>query len=299
MLIISTVKLPEECKKLIPVKDENLTDQDIENAEVLMLWPSQAKEILPKAKKAKIIQTFSAGVDDFPFELLRKDQELYSNAGAYATSVAEHAFSLILALAKGVGLKKKVETYLLNNSNLLVLGAGGIGSEVARIGKLGFNMYVIGVSRSFKSNYFDEKYSLKDLSNVIGRADIIVDTLPLNKETRGILNYSVLSKVKDKCIIVNVGRAETVVEEDIYKLLKEKPGVRFGTDVFWRVNGKENFETTKLWELENFTGTPHTAGAYGNITILKNALIQACNNVYKIIYERKGENKVRIEDYIS
>jgi len=143
MLIISTVKLPEECKKLIEVKDENLTDQDIENAEVIMLWPSQAREILPKAKKAKVIQTFSAGVDDFPFELLRKDQELYSNSGAYSTSVAEHAFGLILALAKGVGLKKKIETYVLNGSTLLVLGAGGIGSEVARIGKQGFNMYII------------------------------------------------------------------------------------------------------------------------------------------------------------
>lgn len=297
-MIISTVKLPEECKRLIPVKDDNLSDQDIENAEILMLWPSQARELLPKAKKAKIIQTFSAGVDDFPFELLRKDQELYSNAGAYSTSVAEHAFGLILALAKGVGLKKKVETYLLNNSILMVLGAGGIGSEVAKIGKLGFNMYVIGVSRSFKSNHFDEKYSLKDLPNVIGKADVVVVTLPLNKETRGILNYSVLSKVKERSIIVNVGRAETIVEEDVYKLLKEKPGVRFGTDVFWRVNGKENFSTSKLWELENFTGTPHIAGASSSSNTLKNALLQACKNVYKIISEGNGDNKVRIEDYI-
>jgi len=104
--------------------------------------------------------------------------------------------------------------------------------------------------------------------------------------------------VKDKCIIVNVGRVETIVEEDIYRLLKEKPGVRFGTDVFWRVNGKENFSTTKLWELENFTGIPHIAGASANPSVLNNALTQACRNVYKIIYEGKGENKVRIEDYV-
>ncbi|BFI74894.1 2-hydroxyacid dehydrogenase [Sulfurisphaera ohwakuensis] len=297
-MIISTVKLPEECKRLIPVKDEGITEDDIRNAEIIMLWPSQAREILPKAEKVKIIQTFSAGVDDFPFELLKKDQLLYSNAGAYSISVAEHAFALILALAKGVGVKKRVETYPLNNSTILILGAGGIGSEVAKIAKLGFNMYVIGVSRSFKGTYYDEKYSLKDLEKVIGRADVIVDTLPLNKETRGILNYSVLSKVKEKCIIVNVGRAETVVEDDIYRILKEKPGVRFGTDVFWRVNGKENFSTSKLWELENFTGTPHIAGATANERVLKNALIQACKNVYRILNEGEGENKVKIEDYI-
>lgn len=297
-MIVSTVKLPKECKKLFQVKDEGLTEEDIRNAEIIMLWPKQARDILPKAKNVKVIQTFSAGVDDFPFELLREGIELYSNAGAYSLSVAEHAFGLILSLAKGVGLKKKVETYILTNATMLVLGGGGIGSEVARIGKHGFNMYVIGVSRSFKSNYFDEKYPLSQLENVISRADIIVDTLPLNKETKGVLNYKVLSKVKDKCIIVNVGRAETIVEDDIYKVLKEKPGVRFGTDVFWRVNGKENFETSKLWELENFTGTPHIAGATANEKVLEYALLHACQNVYKIINEGKGENKVRIEDYV-
>jgi len=104
--------------------------------------------------------------------------------------------------------------------------------------------------------------------------------------------------VKERSIIVNVGRAETIVEEDVYKLLKEKPGVRFGTDVFWRVNGKENFSTSKLWELENFTGTPHIAGASSSSNTLKNALLQACKNVYKIISEGNGDNKVRIEDYI-
>lgn len=296
-MIISLIKLPEECKRLIPVKDEGITEQDIENAEIIMLWPSQARDVLVKAKKVKIIQTFSAGVDDFPFDLLKKGVELYSNAGAYSTSVAEHAFGLILTLAKGIGLKKKVDTYLLTNSTLLVLGAGGIGSEVARIGKFGFNMYVIGVSRSFKSNYFDERFSIKELDKVIGRADVIVDALPLNKETRGILNYSVLLKVKDRCIIVNVGRAETIVEDDIYRLLKERPSVRFGTDVFWRTNGKENFNTTKLWELENFIGTPHIAGASSSLKTMSNALLQACKNVYKIITEGSGENKVRLEDY--
>lgn len=297
-MILSTVKLPEECKRLIPVKDENITEEDIQNSEIIMLWPSQANEILPKAKKAKIIQTFSAGVDNFPFSLLRKDQVLYSNAGAYSISVAEHAFGLILTLAKGVGLKRKIETYMLFNSTILILGAGGIGSEVAKIAKLGFNMYVIGISRSFKGSYFDEKYSLKELDRVINKGDIIVDSLPLNKETKGILNYDVLGKVKDKCIIVNVGRAETIVEEDIYRILKEKPGVRFGTDVFWRHNGKENFDTSKLWELENFIGTPHIAGATANEKVLHNALIQACKNVYKIINEGEGENKVNLEDYL-
>lgn len=72
MFIVSTEKLPDECKKLISVKDENLSEEDLKKAEIIMLWPKQAVEILPKAKNVKVIQTFSAGVDDFPFNLLPK-----------------------------------------------------------------------------------------------------------------------------------------------------------------------------------------------------------------------------------
>lgn len=102
------------------------------------------------------------------------------------------------------------------------------------------------------------------LKEIVPRVDVIVDTLPLNNETRGVLNYEVLKNVKHGVIIVNVGRAETIVEDDIYRLLLERKDVRFGTDVFWRKNGKEEFNNNKLWELENFIGTPHIAGAGGN-----------------------------------
>ena len=301
MFIVSTEKLPEECKKLISVKDENLSEEDLKKAEIIMLWPKQAVEILPKAKNVKVIQTFSAGVDDFPFNLLPKGVVLLSNAGAYSKSVAEHVFALILSLARGVGKRdRNFEVRSIFNSTFLILGGGGIGSEVARIGKKAFFTYNIGISRHFKEEkYFDEKYySLKALKEIVPRVDVIVDTLPLNNETRGALNYEVLKNVKHGVIIVNVGRAETIVEDDIYRLLLERKDVRFGTDVFWRKNGKEEFNNNKLWELENFIGTPHIAGAGGNKKVREEALMAACKNVSDYL---KGEvkNMVRIEDYVS
>ena len=299
MLIISTEKLPEECKRLLKnVKDE-FSEEDLERADIIMLWPSQIRTILPKAKSLKVIQCFTAGVDGIPFEILPKDVVVFSNAGAYSVPVAEHAFALIMTLAKGIGKKERIVVpYLLSDKTLLVLGGGGIGSEVARIGKTAFNMYVIGISRSFKKpEFFDEKYDLDKLKDVISRADYIVDALPLNKFTRGILNYDVLSRTKENCVIVNVGRGETIVEDDIYRILKERKGLRFGTDVFWRKDGTEDFNS-KLWELENFTGTPHTAGAYGNEAVKIHAITEACKNVYRYITTGKAENKIRIEEYI-
>ncbi|MBP1357016.1 MAG: 3-phosphoglycerate dehydrogenase, partial [Sulfolobus sp.] len=211
---------------------------------------------------------------------------------------AEHTWALILSLAKGIGLRKRVESYQITGKTMLILGGGGIGSEVARIGKEAFDNFVIGLSRSFrKPEYFDVKDSLMKLREYIGKVDIIVDTLPLNKFTRNILNYDTLRLVKERVIIVNVGRGETIDEDGIYRLLVERPSVRFGTDVFWRRNGKEDFEN-KLWNLENFIGTLHTAGGYASQEVLDRAKEKACENVYKLLTTGDAENKVRKEDYI-
>ncbi|MEM0374540.1 MAG: NAD(P)-dependent oxidoreductase [Sulfolobaceae archaeon] len=301
--IISTELLPEECKELFKkfiIIDKDIKEQDLQEAIALMTWPGLiTKELLDKMKNLKIIQTFSAGVDDLNFSIIPRNIIILSNAGAYSIPVAEHAWAIALALAKGVGLKKKIKVKKITNSKILILGCGGIGSEIARIGKLAFNTYNIGVSRSFqKPELFDEKYSeLQILNSIIPKVDIIFNTLPLNKYTKSILNYDNLKYCKNNSIIVNVGRGETVDENGIYRLLKERPDIRFGTDVFWRRNGIEDFNT-KLWELENFTGTLHTAGAYGSEEVRKDAIISACKNLAMYLNEGKIRNLVKFEDYI-
>jgi len=297
-MIISSEKLPEKAKQIIQVKDENVTEEDLKEAIALLTWPRKISEYIDKMPKLQVIQTFSAGVDDVPFSKIPPNVKIFSNAGAYALPVAEHAFGLILSLAKGINKRKRIESYQLNGKIILILGGGGIGSEIAKIARNGFNMKIIGISRSFRNpELFDERYALDKLDELIGKADVIVDTLPLNKETLGILNYQRLSKIKDKAILVNVGRGETIVEKDIIKILKERPSLRFGTDVFWRVNGVENFDS-ELWNIENFAGTLHIAGGYASTEVLESAMIKACENLSKFLKEGKAENEVKISDYM-
>ncbi|WP_243671613.1 hypothetical protein [Vulcanisaeta sp. JCM 16161] len=54
-----------------------------------------------------MIQTFSAGVDHLPFTAIPDNVEIYSNAGAYSIPVAEHAWAMILTLAKGLHKRAK------------------------------------------------------------------------------------------------------------------------------------------------------------------------------------------------
>ena len=67
--------------------------------------------------------------------------------------------------------------------------------------------------------------------------------------------------------------------------------------MFWRRNGRENFDSP-LWELENFAGTYHTAGASASGEILRRAMISACANLERYLSREEANNLVRISDYL-
>ncbi|WP_243671612.1 hypothetical protein [Vulcanisaeta sp. JCM 16161] len=150
----------------------------------------------------------------------------------------------------------------ISESTLLVLGTGGIGREIARIGKEGFRTYNIGINRSGKpAEYFDEVHPTSRLLDALPRADIVAIALPLNKHTRGLIGERELRALKHGAIVVNVGRGDVVREEDLYRVLKERRDIRFGTDVWWVHDGREEIPPrTPLTALPNFLGTPHIAG---------------------------------------
>src|SRR2546422_1372623 len=109
-----------------------------------------------KARKVRMIQSLVAGVDHFPFERFPPSAIVCSNAGAYSVSVAEHAMALLLAAAKDVVARTEeirrgifnqtVENKGLAGSTALILGFGGIGSEIARRCKA-FHIHVVGLAR--------------------------------------------------------------------------------------------------------------------------------------------------------
>jgi len=298
MKVVSTEKLPEKLKTILII--DSPTSKDLEDADVLIGWPSRINLVIEKCKNLKMIQTFSAGVDNLEFKLIPPHVKIFSNAGSYALPVAEHAWGLILAAAKGVNIKERLTAYQIYGRTLLVVGGGGIGTEVARLGR-SFKTFNVGISRSFKDiTVFDKTDEITKVKEYVREADIIVDTLPLNLKTKGILNYDLLSGIKKNCIIVNVGRGETVDEDGMFKLLSERNDIRFATDVFWRdAEGKENFYTSKLWKLNNFFATFHTAGAYGNNEVMVNAMSIAIDNVRRFIEGEETRNEVKISDYIE
>ncbi len=185
--IFATDSLPEEARDVLSGYDlfeSNADDATLARCEVLMTWPSRVtRELLRKMKRLRMVQAMSAGVDALDFPSLPGGVMVFSNAGAYTDSVAEHAWGLLLGLAKGMHVRKKrVVPRKTKGKTLLVVGCGAIGSEVARpSGSL--EMKTVGVSRSFRfPKRFEEKHDLRELPEVIGRADAMVIALPLTRK---------------------------------------------------------------------------------------------------------------------
>jgi D-3-phosphoglycerate dehydrogenase / 2-oxoglutarate reductase len=293
--------LPEEAKQVLSefeVYEREADDGVLAECQALVCWPSRARpELMQRMNRLRMVQTMSAGVDGFDFSSLPPGVQVFSNAGAFSDSVAEHAWGLLLGIAKGIHLRNvRSVPRALRGKTLLVVGAGGIGTEVARLSK-SLGMRTIGASRSFKApGPFDEAHSISSLEEDVAAADAIVITLPLTKASRGIINYELLLKAKKNVIVVNVGRGETVDENGLLKWLRERPESRFATDVFWKSGGKEVF-TTRAWELPNFAGTLHNSGTPTGED-LNGPKIAAALNVKRFFETGDALNRVEINEYL-
>ncbi len=301
--IFVTDRLGEQARKALSgfeILEQTADEPALSLCKAALVWPSRFVASMVKTmKNLRAVQTMSAGVDGLDFRSIPEDVAVFSNAGAFTEPVAEHAWGLALGAAKGLLARKAESTpVMLRDGTILVLGCGAIGSEVARMAKSALSMRTVGVSRSFKvPDLFDERHPLSDLQKVIGEADLVVDALPLTLETRGVLGHDALKLLKETGIIVNVGRAETVDQEAMEKLLRERPNSRYVTDVFWPEGGREAFDTP-LWELQNFGGTFHNAGG-GSTRWVAKAQAVAAENLQSFLLTGRANNRVSRSDYFA
>jgi D-3-phosphoglycerate dehydrogenase len=131
-----------------------------------------------------------------------------------------------------------------------IIGLGRIGTELAKRATA-FGMNVVAYHPMAKSSLVAKITT--DLRNVLNNSDYVSLHLPLNHETKGIINAERLNEFKDGAYLINTGRGKTIVEEDIVEALKSGKLAGFGNDV-WYSDPPEN---TPLIDAPNVIALPH------------------------------------------
>ncbi|MBI2712970.1 MAG: 3-phosphoglycerate dehydrogenase [Rhizobiales bacterium] len=177
------------------------------------------------------------------------------------TAVAEHTIALMWAASRDIarmdrevraGIWTPEEGVQLFGKTLGVIGLGGIGREVARIGA-GLGMQVIGYNRT---RHADLGVPLVDIDTLLARADVVSMNLTLGDETRGFLAAERIARMKPGVILVNTARGALVDEAALIAALQSGHIRHAGLDVFHAEPLKADHPLAKL---PNVTLTSHAA----------------------------------------
>lgn len=213
----------------------------------------------------KTIQLTSAGLDRVPLdEIERREIKLYNARGVYSVPMAEYVLSEILSIYKAKSFyrerqaqkkwEKKRDLDELYGKTVCVVGAGNVGSEVAKRFKA-FGCATVGVDAFISPRpYFDEIVSIDVLKETVKSADVVVSTLPLLDSTQKIFNKEFFACMKPTGVFVNISRGGVVDEVGLAEALRENLIRHAVLDVF----EEEPLPTdSELWTLPNVTVTPH------------------------------------------
>jgi len=197
---------------------------------------------IDRAKKLRLIIRGGVGLDNIDVDYARsKGIQVFNTAEASAVAVAELAFALMIAVPSRLvdghvsmtqrrWLKKELKRTELMGKTLGLIGAGNIGTELARRA-LAFGMRVIAYDPLLKGHELVELVRLEEL---FGQADYLSLHVPLTDETRGMINRQTLGLMKKGAILINTGRGKCVVEEDVVEALNSGQLGGYGTDVWYK-----------------------------------------------------------------
>ncbi len=250
-------------------RDEAVIRREIVDADaVLTRIYKLPGELLATGKQLKIVSKHGVGYDNIDLEYCKQAGVAVTIApGANSQSVAEHAFAMMLALAKrlpsvsaaykriGFAAKNSPEGMELDGKTVGVLGIGRIGARFARMCLGAFGMRVLACDP-----YVDgapEGVELVDDPDVLFReADVVSLHATLTDETRKIVNARRLALMKPRSILINCARGPMVDEQALIAALESGVPAAAGLDV---TDPEPVDPASPLFRMDNVIVTPHYA----------------------------------------
>jgi phosphoglycerate dehydrogenase-like enzyme len=230
--------------------------------------------IIDRARELRWIASLAAGVEQcVSIPSVNSRHILITNMRHVdSAAIAEHAIALALALAHGLDVfaadtaqrrwapadVRRVHLEVLYGKTLLVVGLGGIGTEVARRAH-GLGMRVIATrERGHEGPDFVSYVGEPgELGKLAAQADVIVNTAPLTRATTGMFDARFFSVVKPTAIFINVARGASVVTSALTRALDEHRLGGAGLDV---VEPEPLPPDDPLWRAPRVIVSPHISG---------------------------------------
>lgn len=226
---------------------------------------------LQAAPKLRWIQSASAGVEwmrNVP-ELADRDITVCNTRGAHAATIAEHTLGMLVFIARRFdalydaqkrhewGVPPGASPVGLAGLKMGIVGLGNIGRHIA-IRAAAFEMDVIAVDSQpvERPDYVSDLQTLDGLPALLRESDVVVVTVPITAETRGMLGPEELSLLKQEAFFIVISRGGIIDEPTLIRMLKEGKLAGAALDVAATEPLPAN---DPLWDAPNLFITPHSS----------------------------------------
>ena len=253
------------------INDPTLKEKIIDCDGVSLRTGKLSGEIIAQGKKLKIISRHGVGFDNIHLDTCKKNNiTIAITATANAVAVAEHVLFMLLSISKRKNMyddcvkkgdfndrNKLPKTIEIWGKNILIAGFGRIGQCLIKR-CLGFEMNVF-VYDPFVSAEKVESLGGKKVENLkeaVKTMDAISLHIPLNNETKNLINLDLLKTMKKNCIIINAARGGIINENELNQALNEDLIFGAGLDVF-EIEPPE--KSNPLLKNDKVFLSPHTA----------------------------------------
>lgn len=216
-------------------------------------------KIMAEMSSLRVVQTLTAGYEHvLPF--LPDGVRLFRGGGIHDASTAELAVTLTLAALRGIPdfvhardkqrwLHERYDA--MADKRVLIVGYGGVGAAVERR-LAGFEVEIVRVARSARPGVA----GMEQLPDLLPEVDVVILTVPLTAQTRGLVDAAFLARMRDGALLVNVARGGVV---DTRALLVELSSgrLRAALDV---TDPEPPPADHPLWTVPNLLLSPHVGG---------------------------------------
>jgi D-3-phosphoglycerate dehydrogenase / 2-oxoglutarate reductase len=189
------------------------------------------REVMDAAKNLKIVVRAGAGYDNIDLDTATQHQVVAMNTpGQNANAVAELAFGMMVYMARNAFNGSSGSE--LRGKSIGIHAYGNVGKYVAIIAKgFGMDVYAFDPFVSEDTIKKDGIKPVKSVNELYSKCQYVSLHIPATKETKGSINFDLLSKMPQGATLINTARKEVIDEASLQKIFEARNDFRYVADV--------------------------------------------------------------------